>query len=333
MISTKSLIAKVQDVPNTWVFEYYCKLQEKLTGQTVQISSFGITKEQKTPSFNIFWNVKSGKYKFEDYAQGIWGDEVELVMYLFKLIRPEAQLKIVEDYNQFVLDHGGEYTIGEFKEHAKYKVTKFVKRKWNILDKNYWMDYKIGSKNLEEDFVFPLQEYTMEKEEDREVKTLTINGYYIYGYFRKDGSLYKIYQPKTKDKKFIKVKNYIQGTDQLEFKKPYLVITSSLKDRRCLLNMGYNLESIAPDSENTLIPDNVITVYKDKYKGIATLFDNDEAGIRAMAKYKEKYNIPGVLLKLEKDLSDSVKLHGPDKVSEILKPLLTAKLKPKTEKV
>jgi hypothetical protein len=34
------------------------------------------------------------------------------------------------------------------------------------------------------------------------------------------------------------------------------------------------------------------------------------------------YQIPGIHLKLEKDLSDSVKVHGIDAVDKILRPIL-----------
>ena len=39
MISTKNLIARLEDVPKEWVFEFYLKLSEKLTGQSVKIKS------------------------------------------------------------------------------------------------------------------------------------------------------------------------------------------------------------------------------------------------------------------------------------------------------
>jgi hypothetical protein len=41
-----------------------------------------------------------------------------------------------------------------------------------------------------------------------------------------------------------------------------------------------------------------------------------------MAKYNALYQIPGIHLKLEKDLSDSVKLHGVEMVDKILRPIL-----------
>ena len=52
MISTKNLIARLEDVPKEWVFEFYLKLSEKLTGQSVKIKSIFNSRE-KTPSMHI----------------------------------------------------------------------------------------------------------------------------------------------------------------------------------------------------------------------------------------------------------------------------------------
>ena len=153
--------------------------------------------------------------------------------------------------------------------------------------------------------------------------SITIKGYNIYGYFKDDGTLYKIYQPKVSDKKFIKVKNYIQGSDQLKYDKKYLVITSSLKDLMAFNRLKLtDAESIAPDSENTLIPDNMLNKIVTKYEKVFVLFDNDEAGIRSMEKYKEKYGFDYVILDMEKDLSDSIKKYGITETREVLLPLL-----------
>mgnify|MGYP001251904501 CR=1 FL=1 len=116
--------------------------------------------------------------------------------------------------------------------------------------------------------------------------------------------------------------SHIQGLDQLEYNQPYLTITSSLKDAMCLKSFGYNLEVIAPDSENTIIKPYIIENFKIKYKKIITLFDNDSAGEKAIEKYKKNYDINGCSLNISKDISDAVKEHGFDKVHKLLKPLL-----------
>lgn len=93
--------------------------------------------------------------------------------------------------------------------------------------------------------------------------------------------------------------------------------------------LGYNnAEAIAPDSENTMIPEHVINALKHKYKSICTLFDNDPAGLESMKKYQDKYDIPYVILPISKDLSDSVRDTSLTKVRETLTPLLKQVLTP-----
>ena len=324
MISTRLLISDISEVPSVWAFEYYCNLSEKLVGQQLKIKSL-FNPTERTPSFVLYCN--NGTYLFNDFSTGRKGNFVKLVADLHGLEYFEAILKIIEDYNTFLLQNNGEYSVGEFKKHSKYEVAEHTVRNWNNLDAKYWMQFGIDSKTLEHFKVVALDNYTMEKKGEGETDELTISGQYIYGYLREDNSLYKIYQPKVKDHKFLKVKNYVQGTDQLMFEKPNLVICSSLKDAMCLSKFGYNIEVVAPDSENTAIRREVIDIYKIKYQSICTLFDNDDAGTKAMQKYKDNFNIPYVHLKLEKDLSDSVKTYGIEGVRKFLHPLLKEALK------
>lgn len=329
MISTKNLTSELKDVPREWVYEFYLKLNEQLSGQDLKIKSvFNV--QDKTPSMCIYYSKTSEKYKFKDFSTGKEGDGVSLVQNLFSLTtRGEAAHKIISDYNHFILNNKEDIRLKEFKIQQKYKVTHFVKRSWTNVDQKFWTDFHIGSKLLEYYQVFPLESYTMTKDVDGIEQQLVIQGrHYIYGYFRLDGSLYKIYQPMVKENKFIKVKEYIQGTDQLTFIAKYLVICSSLKDMMCLTKLGYkNIEVIAPDSENVLIQPHIMTAYDLKYDAICCLFDNDTAGIECMAKYSLKYNIPGVLLPLAKDISDSMKQHGILVVKQVLTPLLKEALK------
>lgn len=331
MISTKYLISSVNEVPREWVFEHYCSLSETLTGQRVTIKSLFNTAD-KTPSMFIYYDGPAGFYKYKDFSTGKHGDGVSLVLELFKLKgRGEAAHKIIEAYNQYRLNNKGEVNLREFKVHSKYQLSEVKERGWTNLDEKYWTQFYIGSKLLEQYRVKPLEMYKMSKIDDSgEEKILTIQGHYIYGYYRKDGTLYKIYQPYVKTNKFVKVHEYIQGTDQLTMTKPYLIITSSLKDLMAFNKLGFsNAESVAPDSENTLISENVMISYKHKYKGICTLFDNDTAGIEAMEKYQKRYDLPFVYLKLSKDLSDSIKDHGLLNVKSIITPMLKDVLVPK----
>jgi hypothetical protein len=322
MISTKNLITDLSQVPREWVFEYYLNLKEKLSGQDVKILSI-FNARDKVPSMFIYYDVVSRSYKFKDFSSGNQGDSIELVKALFNMpTRGHATYKILEDYQIYIKNNT--IAVVDIFYHDKYKVVDYEMRHWTNFDQTYWMGYKIGSKMLDRYNVIPLSFFTMSKLDlDGAEISYTFRKNYVYGYFRNDGSLYKIYMPKNTDKKFIKVENYIQGTDQLRHNCKYLLITSSLKDLMAFNKLGIsNIEAIAPDSENTMIGEKAIGELRPHYEKIIVLFDNDEPGIKAAQRYKDKYGFNTILLPMEKDLSDSVKEHGVDKVREVLFPLL-----------
>jgi hypothetical protein len=323
MLRTKTLISDFSEVPHTWVYEHYLNLPERLNGQDVKIKSIFNPKDSN-PSFFVYYSRSSDRYKFKDFSTDRQGDCVELVKELFNMSkRLDAVLKIINDYNEFLSKTDGNYQLENFIVQDKYKVDAYILRNWTEFDQKYWMRYQIGSKVLEHFNIHPLDQFTFKRGDEK----VDIKGIGIYGFFRKDGSLYKIYQPLVKNKKFIKIQDYIQGTDQLQFDKPYLVICSSLKDVMAFTKLGFgNAEAVAPDSENTTIPEHIILAYKEKYKAVCTIFDNDEAGIKAMLKYKELYGLPYAHLNLEKDIADCVEQHGIANTRITLYPVLTKAL-------
>jgi hypothetical protein len=324
MIRTLAILDSVNDVPLTWTFEHYLGLSEKLDGQDVKIKSVFNPKDND-PSFYIYVSRKTDKYRYKDFSTGKEGDAIELIRELFQLPgRPDAAQKIVNDYNEYILS-GGKHTIVDFKVRERYKVDSVHTRQWSNFDEKFWMSFKINSKLLGKYNVKPLSHYILKKEGfERE---LTIEGNFIYGYFKEDGTCYKIYQPMTRDKKFIKISDYTQGAQQLKYDVPYLAILSSLKDGMCFERLGFkNIEFIAVDSENVTLSPKIIEKLKTKYKAICTIFDNDEPGIKAMLRYKEKYNLPGAHLKVEDDLARCVEVHGIRNTQEWMYPILTKAL-------
>lgn len=322
MIQTTSIVSTLEEVPAAWPFQYYLTLPETLNGQDVKLKSI-FNPDDSKPSMFIFF--RNDKYMFKDFSAGKGGDALTFVKELFGYSkRWEAAQKIINDYNDYILSNG-KYPVTIYEERARYQIDSFKIRNWTEIDKKYWMRYKISSKLLEEYNVSPLSEFTMSKE--GVTRKVTIRGVRIYGYFKKDGTLYKIYQPTSTDFKFFKVCNYTQGYDQLKFDKPYLVICSSLKDLMAFKKLGFvNAEAIAPDSENSKLPMSVIDTIKEKYEAVCTLFDNDEAGLRAMISYKELFDIPGAHLKLEKDLADCIEAHGIANTRIAVYPVLTKAL-------
>ena len=319
MLRTKNIISSIYEVPVEWIFENYLTLPAKLSGQDVKIKSVFNPKDN-TPSMFIYHSRTANKYKYKDFSTGKQGDGIELVKELFFLPkRFDAALKIINDYNEFTLSNGS-FNVKEFTVHSKYELHSVQQRNWTESDSEYWTEYKIGSKLLEHYNIQPLESFTLKKQQADDI---VIRSTKIYGYFRTDGSIYKIYQPLMTDRKFFKVKNYIQGTDQLTYAVPYLVICSSLKDIMAFNKMGFkNAECIAPDSENVMLSKEVVEKLLKRYKKVVTLFDNDQAGITSMIKYNKEFGIRGAHLKLENDLADCIKIHGIDNTREHLQPLL-----------
>lgn len=312
----KTIITPFKKIPSSWIFENYCNLSEKLHGQDVKITSM-FNKNERTPSMCIYFDGE--KYYFKDFSSGECGDGLELVKKLYNLSFTSAVNRIENDYNS---KRKNVISDVELVTKPKYKVTSHIKRSWTESDAKFWTKYNIGSRLLKKYNVLPLEQYTLSKKnENEEIEDIIIKGKYIYGYFKSDGELYKVYQP-YRNKKFINVTSYIQGSEQLKYESSSLIICSSLKDIMSLESLGYDVECIAPGSENSMIPLNFLSACSLKYKNIYTFFDNDDAGHNSMQNYKERYNIPGIYLKMSKDISDSIRDFSPKKVKQYLTPLM-----------
>jgi len=320
MFKTKHLVHDIKDVPKTFIFEHFCNLKEKLSGHDIKIKSI-FNPNERTPSMCIYCTT-AGDYKFKDFSTGKGGSAVDMVKMAHNISYYKACTLIVEKYNDFILHNNGGYDVEKFIKASKYRVTSHKLRSWSTQDQYFWTQFNIGSKLLEAHHVKPLESYKMAKDDNE----LCIKGLYLYGYFKEDGTLYKIYQPKTLDKKFIKVTDYVQGWEQLQ-KHKVLIITSSLKDVMSIKSLKLQMDVIAPDSENTIIKEDIMEELDRRYKHIILLYDNDVPGIKAMEDFKAKYPfVKLAILPMSKDVSDSIKDFGPKEVRNRLVPILDKKI-------
>ena len=321
MFKTKNLVHQYKDVPVTWIFEHFCELHEKLSGQDVKIKSLFNPKE-RTPSMCFYLDAKTKVYRYKDFSTGKGGSAIDLVKDIHGLPFNKACNLVIEQYNDYVLHNNGGYDVQEFKHASRYKVASYVFRSWTQHDSKFWTKFNIGSSLLEKYNVRPLSSYTMIKDD----KELCIMGNNLYGYFKADGTLYKIYQPMVQDKKFLKVADFVQGSEQLSGHKS-LIITSSLKDLMALKSLKLQIDIIAPDSENCFINKAIMEEYIKIYNTIILLFDNDDPGIKAMKKYQERHpTLEAIVLPMSKDPSDSIRDFGAKEVLARLVPLLNKKL-------
>jgi len=317
MINLDHISLSTTHIPIEWIFEKYCNLNVSLMGQSHLMKS--IFNHEDTASMRLF--IMNGEYMFKDFSSGFGGTAITLVSKVFNISELEASQKVIEDYNNYIKANP-EVEKKELKI-ERYEITDFKTRKWNSYDAKYWLDFKIGSDILGDYKVKPLESTTCIKySNDIIIDTFVIKKGFMYGYFKKDGTLYKVYTPRNPKKKFFKIKDYLQGSEQLQFNKALLIITSSLKDIMSLKSLNINAEAIAPDTERVLIDKNVIKALRSKYLDCITLFDNDSTGTEAGLIYKENYGIRPVVLNLEKDPSDSIKKHGKEVVRNTLKQII-----------
>lgn len=317
MFNTRNIAIQYDQVPSQWIFQYYITLPEQLSGQNVKIKSV-FNPTEKTPSMFIYYD--GSHYKFKDFSTGLQGDGVYLVHKLHSLTLAQAFKLVIKDYNNYIMKNGK--FIVENKPVAKWTIDYAEVRPFNQKDADYWLQFRIGKSALDKYNIKALSYYNAVKSQDEQIDQFKVTDTCMYGYYTESDELYKVYRPLNKKSKFFSIVSYIQGIDQLDYNKPYLVICASLKDALSLRSFGYNIEVIAPSSENSLIKPYVIDNLKSKYKKIITLFDNDDAGSRAIERYKELYDINGCSLDISKDISDAVRDHSFEEVHAKLKPLL-----------
>ena len=138
------MITDIKKVPREWVYQFYLNLNETLTGQDVKITSVFNTKEEN-PSMCIYWCKNSSYYKWKDYSTDRGGDPISLVKDLFDLNnRGQAAIRILNDYSEYILNNGQEFTIKDFKVKSKYQVKEAHPRNWNVNDSKYWNKYNVN---------------------------------------------------------------------------------------------------------------------------------------------------------------------------------------------
>lgn len=261
------------------------------------------------PSYNCFQYIQA-KYNVD------FNTALNIVNRDFKLGLFPSWSSIKE--SNIVLDVKPVVTNKNFKKKS-ITVTK-RKRHWVGADSEYWFKkYGITRKTLNFFNVEPIDYYWVN---DNRFKCKTITYSYEFGNGARD-----IYAPlKTDGYKWgastTKAHN-IYGYKQLPQFGDILFIVSSLKEVMLLHEMG--VIAVAPQSESTFIPDNILEDLKSRFNELIILFDFDKAGREQAKKFGEKYNIR--YLKFtedtieefdnQKDLSDAYEVDR-DKVINLL---------------
>lgn len=261
---------------------------------------------ERTPSCIVYSNMF-----FNCFSSGNKGSCFDLVMLKYGCTFYESLIMISNDFNLFNNKYNAiEYNPLIFGIKPKIHINKqtdikIKSKEFTITGLEYWKQYLITLK-------------TLNKYQIKQLECYWINNNLYLLHNNELGFAYDFYNYKYQLLFPNKPKEYkwnsntgisdLQGYNQLPKSGDQLIITSSLKDVACL-NENYNLISVAPKSESTIIPELIIEHLKLRFKTIIIYLNNDEPGIKASKQYEEKYNLKWIVnpIKLSKDPSDCMK--------------------------
>ena len=274
-----------------------------------------------------FYKSKSDILYLHDFATNEHINCFQVVMKKYGVNYYEALQIIAKD---FEIIKGNNSNLKEkpiqiqpLKETESAKIQVQIK---NYTDEElkWWKQFGISVKTLKKFHVFSLEHVFL----NGELKFTSSSKCPIYGYyFGKDKNcreLWKIYFPTNKEHGIRFLNNLpnkkLQGYKQLKDSDDILIITKSQKDCMCFYEFGIN--AVAPSSESTFCNEKQIEEFKNRFKHIIVMYDQDKAGKHNMYKIRSKYPeldyfvIPSYLN--AKDFSDLVKLYDIEKTKNML---------------
>lgn len=309
--------------------------QEIIVGKNI----FSPFRQELNPSFGFFLG-ENNEICFHDFTLKLKGDCIKFVMILFDLSYFEALSKIAIDFNMqddFICATNikrskvklGDFQLNTSREKALaktlYKFSLAKKRRdWTPKDLLFWKQFGISLKTLKKYRVEPISH-------------LIINGHpikadeYAYVFIETKDNIetYKIYQPFSKDYKWLNSHNdsIWQGWSQLpQSSDPgILIITKSLKDVMAITE-NTQFSAVALQCENILPKKQVIDELKERFGRIIIFYDNDydkdQNWGQLFANDLQKItNFENIFIDEKyksKDFSDLIKNYNVEKAVEIL---------------
>ena len=330
-LTKQYILSKVSQVT---IFATYLNLSNSIIQQCIDNRTLIVSplREDVHPTCGFMYDNR-GKLKFKDFAGYFWGDCFDLVaLVMSNIYKKEYDISKKEDFVK-VLKHitftfkdifyGKEKDIALINEinnsivelKNKKNIIELVIRSWNTNDKEYWNRIGVDLHTLNLNFVYPVDQYYINRKINPEPKYHYKDSDPCYAYFLgqdKHGvnniKLYFPFRTKTTTR-FITNCNHLEGIYNLD-KNNYdiIVITKSTKDRlaiRCwweanqFLYGGVSIGLINIPHETYKLRQNEYDWLTSKLSAtgrIISLMDNDRTG-KIEAKYlKDNYRIIPILI-------------------------------------
>lgn len=307
------------------------------------------------PTVGFRYNNR-GQLKMKDFAGYFHGDCFDAAA--FVISRIENRVININSKGDFiyVLKHimiahkpffyGGQ-TDTTLTEAIKLSIDRIRKKKpnielvvrdWNKYDEDYWNKFGVNLPYLNKHFVYPVEQYYIERSINPEPKYFYDPKDVCYAYFlgHKKGYLpsIKLYFPNRPHgtTRFITNANHLEGIYNLYYNDyDFIVLTKSSKDRLSLgctwesLSLGYNKSPLKVGFIN--IPHETYRlrefeynwmISKLNYEGkLISLMDNDRTGMEEAQWLRKTYNIKPIIIPKELGAKDFAELRSKYDITQV----------------
>ena len=346
-LTKQTILEKISQVT---IFSTYLNLSDTIVQHCIDTGELICSpiREDIHPTCGFKYDNK-GRLKFKDFSGYFWGDCFDIVALVMNSIYNKQYN--VKDKNDFIkilrhitftfkdIFYGQEkdinlinsinYAVNNIKT-QKPKI-ELVVRDWNNDDKTYWDNIGVPLNFLNINFIYPVEQYYINRNVNPEPKYYYNTNDPCYGYLlgQDRNGIYniKLYFPK-RDKghtKFITNCNHLEGIYNLD-KNNYdiIVITKSTKDRvsigAALIKMSLLYRGLINKQIGVInIPHETYKLRQNEYDWlysklnnnghIISLMDNDAVGINESIWLKNNFNIIPFLIPFRyksKDFSELV---------------------------
>ena len=312
-------------------------------------------REDRHPTVGFKYDNR-GKLKMKDFSGVWWGDCFDAAA----LIISQIYNRTVDISNKhdfiFVLKHitktfskifYGNNKDPNLDSSVKQALSQVIKRKpdieivvreWNEYDKQYWENFGVNLQFLNVNFVYPVDQYYIDRKINPEPKYYYTNNDPCYAYFlgrdKHGQASMKLYFPK-RDKgctKFITNSNHLEGIYNLNGDNyDYIVLTKSSKDR---LSLGCTLLSQSFLYGGSKVKIGVINIPHETYKLrsfeykwlhdklkedgiIISLMDNDRTGMIEAQYLRKEFGMIPIVIPFYLGAKDFAELRSKNNITDI----------------
>ena len=298
------------------IMQYYTGLD--VSSKKLMLSPFRIDNHNTVS----FYKSKSNILYLHDFATNEHINCYQAVMKKFGVNYYEALKIIAKDFG--LIQGSNNYSLNKpilvnsLKETESSNIQAQIK-KYTEKELEWWKQFGISVKTLKKFHVFSIENVFL----NGELRFTSSDKCPIYGYyFGKDKNYkekWKIYFPLKTECRFINSlsKKVLQGYHQLPKTGELLVITKSMKDLMAMYEFG--IPAVSPNSETLFIDDKKLEEFKNRFKHILVLYDNDRPGMHNMWSIRKQHpelNYYFLPWYLAKDFTDSIKLVGVENMKE-----------------